>query len=460
MYQGQPLKSFAQCSQAAIPDAFIRATDTVGVSLQPTAQFARTPTQYEQNHVADKEHSSQNEESRPFVMGDDFVSMVSRIQRWRKEWEQSFANYKLLSRAGQECLAWQLEEAAPHLERLQQKASNVPEEECAFGEQEQWRKCRKDLSEQPGIDNFAKTAWQRACVLDLVKLTKFAGDTAGVWPGWLAAFEEAVSREPSSVKWYYLQQLLEGEALKFSRSYDIPGDKGAAYDGLIEGFKQIYGSTTAQVNYLISRLRNLKDVAGDLTDAMTYVEILNNISWMEIENDEALNDQLLSRLGVQMLVSCRISPTLTTKKLIPKLQEVVGLIKEHLLSRRRRVDADAASRGIGERTDTKSSTHRGCIFCNGDHSGKGCTAKGFATVDERRVWVTAEQRCFMCLDRAHVARECRSARPCYDCGGRHHEFLCAGKGPNAPEKKGLPPTNVVQDVVTDYRTPEPRHDDP
>ena len=59
-------------------------------------------------------------------------------------------------------------------------------------------------------------------------------------------------------------------------------------------------------------------------------------------------------------------------------------------------------------------------------------------------------RCFVCLKRGHVVRECYSKAHCSKCGGRHHRFICIRVhyiGANSQGQEFTSPTSSGSDPV-------------
>ena len=66
-----------------------------------------------------------------------------------------------------------------------------------------------------------------------------------------------------------------------------------------------------------------------------------------------------------------------------------------------------------------------CVFCEQDHWSDEC--KKYPTMDTRKEKIRG--RCFICLSKYHLIRECVVNRPCYYCNQRrnHHRSLCPDK---------------------------------
>lgn len=58
------------------------------------------------------------------------------------------------------------------------------------------------------------------------------------------------------------------------------------------------------------------------------------------------------------------------------------------------------------------------VFCDKPHSSNSCRTIT-SPVEGKRI-LARLGRCFVCLGRRHISRDCRSTRKCTNCGGRHN----------------------------------------
>ena len=63
-----------------------------------------------------------------------------------------------------------------------------------------------------------------------------------------------------------------------------------------------------------------------------------------------------------------------------------------------------------------------CCYCRQNHSSALC--KTVTDVTQRTAILKKSGRCFVCLKRHHMSRDCRSSVSCYFCNGRHHSSIC------------------------------------
>ena len=71
-----------------------------------------------------------------------------------------------------------------------------------------------------------------------------------------------------------------------------------------------------------------------------------------------------------------------------------------------------------------------CCYCNQQHRSTECTI--VVQVDERKQLLQRAGRCFSCLRRGHLSRNCRTTSRCQTCHGKHHTSICSR--PNTQEE--------------------------
>ena len=63
-----------------------------------------------------------------------------------------------------------------------------------------------------------------------------------------------------------------------------------------------------------------------------------------------------------------------------------------------------------------------CCYCHQGHQSHLCRI--VTQYGERRQCLRRAGRCFTCLRKGHLSKDCRSKLRCSSCGGRHHLSLC------------------------------------
>ena len=62
------------------------------------------------------------------------------------------------------------------------------------------------------------------------------------------------------------------------------------------------------------------------------------------------------------------------------------------------------------------------MYCNRAHLSGSC--RTMTKADERKNVLMKTGRCFVCLKKYHMSRDCRSSVRCSNCNGRHHSSIC------------------------------------
>ena len=58
-----------------------------------------------------------------------------------------------------------------------------------------------------------------------------------------------------------------------------------------------------------------------------------------------------------------------------------------------------------------------CCYCQQQHAAEACTT--VKRIEDRKQILRKSGRCFVCLRRGHISRECRSQSKCHKCSARH-----------------------------------------
>ena len=89
-----------------------------------------------------------------------------------------------------------------------------------------------------------------------------------------------------------------------------------------------------------------------------------------------------------------------------------------------------------------SGSQPACCYCN-DHSHKSINCTSVTKAEARQQILKKTGRCFVCLRKGHLSRQCRSTSNCRLCKGRHHTSICS-KPTNNPNQV----TNVSTAVTS------------
>ena len=69
------------------------------------------------------------------------------------------------------------------------------------------------------------------------------------------------------------------------------------------------------------------------------------------------------------------------------------------------------------------STSVTCCYCGQSHFPTSCSV--ITDIEARKQSLRKSGRCFSCLRKGHLSRNCRTTNRCRNCGGRHHTSICA-----------------------------------
>jgi len=80
-----------------------------------------------------------------------------------------------------------------------------------------------------------------------------------------------------------------------------------------------------------------------------------------------------------------------------------------------------------KRTTMYAGKETNCAFCLGGHKHEEC--KKVKQVSERKRMLLKYGRCFNCIRKGHVPKDCKTVVNCKFCKGKHHSCLCCADSP-------------------------------
>ena len=112
-----------------------------------------------------------------------------------------------------------------------------------------------------------------------------------------------------------------------------------------------------------------------------------------------------------------------------------------------------------------------CCYCRQRHPSSKCTT--VTDTSQRKLILKKTGRCFVCLKRHHLSKDCRSSARCAHCSGRHHTSICnnshsSSKGgdkqrsdsqnltSSSPASLLQPPTNQLTPLPIPQVLPQPQ----
>ena len=106
-----------------------------------------------------------------------------------------------------------------------------------------------------------------------------------------------------------------------------------------------------------------------------------------------------------------------------------------------------------------SNNEPSCVYCGQRHTSNSCTT--ITEVGARKDVLRKAGRCYVCLRKNHLSKECRSNQNCRLCRGRHHVTICHRQGASQEghrstsknQPQGITPPASEQPTIMQKRTP-------
>ena len=327
----------------------------------------------------------------------------------------------------------------------------------------------KSISHYPSNSNsFTEGLGAGRAKLPKITLKKFYGDPISFTPFW-DSFKSAVDDNPSLSdidKFNYLRSLLEGSAAGAIRGLPLTAENyGAAKDIL----KKRFGQPQIIIN---AHMEGLVKVAAVTVD--------NDLKRLRLLYDRVeAHVRALQALGIHCESYGKLLVPLLMEKLPPNMRLIISraidqpewdldvLLKafDSEIEARERCESigtnpsdsftpkrpfsSQANKGKDVPTGatiTNQSEHPiSCTFCKQSHPSASC---GTVTdIGARRNLLKQQGRCFVCLRRNHLARNCSLNKVCRICSGNHHMSICenANRGNGTSEIQSRGSSVVVSD---------------
>lgn len=275
--------------------------------------------------------------------------------------------------------------------------------------------------------------------LPRLKLKAFAGDLTQ-WTLFWQSFEAAVHSNTSLTpveKFNYLNSVVEGTAQEAIAGLSLTA---ANYEQAVTTLKKHFGSKQKIVNKHMEAMLKIgsvspcTDVKGlrHLFDQISsHVRSLKSLDVRSETYNSLLCPVLIARLPseLQLIVSQNVSEEDWN------LDELLRVVKEEVVARER----VSVTQTVKPRRDSKpppSATalvsdvkgfQLGCCYCDKDQSAATCDI--VAEINARKPILRKSGRCYSCLRKGHLSRDCRTTHRCHKCNGRHHTSICTPQQP-------------------------------
>ena len=286
--------------------------------------------------------------------------------------------------------------------------------------------------------------------MKLPKLTiqPFKGELTA-WTTFWDAYEVAIhsNRSLSDIERFnYLRSLLQGPALDAITGLTLTA---ANYREAVEVLSKRFGNKQRIIDKHMEALLSLDAVPSDtnlkalrhLYDAIeSQVRGLKSMGVTPETYGSLLSSVVVAKIPpeIRLIISRKIGDG------DRKLDDLMAILLDEVQARERAAASDVSPvksrEGSGRHHSTAAallaSTGGGplaCYYCQQPHLASAC--KSVTSVEERKRILREAGRCFVCLRRGHVVRQCTSRGRCSHCRGRHHGSICGNQKPAEGEAK-------------------------
>ena len=274
--------------------------------------------------------------------------------------------------------------------------------------------------------------------LPKLSIKKFSGDLTK-WVTFWDSFNSSIHTNPALSrvdKFNYLVSLLESSAAKAIAGLTLTA---ANYDEAIATLKKRFGNPQLIVNRHMEALLSVaavsthNDVKGlrRLHDSVeAHIRGLRALGVPSGSYGGLLTSVLINKLPPEI----RLIVSRTTTGESWDLDQVMKILEQETDARERASLSSApnTSRTTPPRMPTAATLVASnsesfgtniCVYCNQSHRSISCTT--VVDVPARREVLRRTGRCYVCLKKHHLSKDCRSKLRCQKCRGRHHVTICS-----------------------------------
>ena len=245
-------------------------------------------------------------------------------------------------------------------------------------------------------------------------------------------------------KFNYLRSLLDGTALDAIAGQTLSWGN---YQEAVEVLCKRFGNKQVIISKHMETLMNMEAISSDrhlrnlrrlYDNTESHVRSLKSLGIEAASYGALLSPVLLAKLPpeLRLIVSRKVSDSNlnTTRHL---RGELMARERANPQQSQERVPHTASTLFSGSR-DTNSTLQ--CSYCQQSHSPTSCSS--VINVTTRKQILKTSGRCFNCLRRNHVSRDCKSPSRCLKCKEKHHTSICdtnLASLANTPATISVPP---------------------
>ena len=302
-----------------------------------------------------------------------------------------------------------------------------------------------DLS--TGHTHTHKVVAQPRVKLPKLTIKKFNGDLTK-WVTFWDSFESAIHSNPtlSNVdKFSYLHSFLESTASDAIASLTLTS---ANYEEAIATLKRRFGNEQLIMSKHMNALLILQTVAShyDLKGLRhlydTVESLVRGLRALGIDSEsygQLLSSILMNKLPTEMRLI--ISRELGGGKW--NVDEMMRLINHEIEAREQLTTSSHIQKHPVKGTPPTSSSFFNhseqsshCVYCGQAHLSSSCTV--VTEVSAKREVLHRSGRCYICLKKHHISRDCHSKANCGNCRGRHHTTICPRRSQSLNDTYTIP----------------------
>ena len=269
--------------------------------------------------------------------------------------------------------------------------------------------------------------------LPKLELKRFEGELT-TWTSFWDSFEAAIhnNEQLSSIdKFNYLRTLLEGPAAAAVAGLSLTSSN---YTEAVAVLKKRFGNKQLIISAHMDMLMNLEGVSSGQNlkairelhnDVESHVRSLQSLGVPSSSFGAMLASVIMNKLPHDLRLA--VSKEITDGEW--DLKKVMAVVEKEIDARERAAaNAKPVLRGMGRSHQPtasallSSSGSPSCSFCGQPNFSANCET--VADVRERKQLLSKNGRCFACLRKGHMSKDCRSSKNCHGCRGRHHASIC------------------------------------
>ena len=252
------------------------------------------------------------------------------------------------------------------------------------------------------------------------------------WESYCAAIHDNTNLTDVE-KFNYLRSFLQRPALEAISGLSLTG---ANYKEAVSVLEKRFGSKqriiAKHIDALmtleaVTTLRNLQELRQLCDSVEQHTRSLKTLGVSLESYNNLLAPVFMSKIpcDLQLLVSREVSEDEW------KLNKMMEVITKELQARERTTSLLPPSvprkmirepPPTGAALFTNTNNGPSCSYCQQNHPSNSCNV--VSQPQDRKSLLQKSGRCFNCLRRGHISRDCHSRATCTACGGKHHISIC------------------------------------